>query len=80
MLAATRTLLSHFRTTAVIISLAFAIMKLNQNEPIDAFTIILFVLSGLFLVMGFVDFFVTKYYIKNLFSDDNSDETDADNE
>lgn len=63
MLAGVRTLLSHIRTSIVILSLAFAFMKLDKNNPIDALTIVLFVLSGVFLIIGVIDFFATKKYV-----------------
>lgn len=66
MLSAKRTLLSHVRTALVVLSLAFAFMKLEKEKPIDAFTIILFVLSGVFLIVGIIDYFVEKAQVEKL--------------
>ena len=60
LLAGTRTLLAFVRTAVVCISLAIAIIKLDRNQTIDAFTIGLFVLSGLFLITGIIDFVSVK--------------------
>lgn len=59
-LASRRTLLAYFRTSIVCISLSFAYMKIDRTNPIDAFTIILFCLSGIFLIVGLIDYFLTN--------------------
>lgn len=66
LLSATRTLLSFIRTSVVFLSLALAFIKINKERPIDAVTITLFVLSGIFLVIGIIDFFVCKNLVSNL--------------
>jgi len=65
-LASRRTLLSYIRTSIVCISLSFAYMKIDKSSPIDAFTIILFCLSGFFLIVGLVDYFLTNKSVNTI--------------
>ncbi|MFI3228741.1 MAG: DUF202 domain-containing protein [Bacillota bacterium] len=65
-LANKRTFLSYFRTSVGCLSVAFAFIKLHENEPIDPFTIILFVLSGIFMIVGIAETLVVKKEIAKL--------------
>ena len=66
LLAGTRTLLAYIRTSLVCISVAFAFIKLDKNDPIDWFTIVLFVLSGLFLVIGIAEYCWVRHNVHKL--------------
>lgn len=66
MLASIRTFLSYVRTTLVCFSVAFASMQLNKTHPIDDFTILMFTLSGVFLVLGILTLVWTIIKIKNI--------------
>lgn len=73
-LSATRTFLSYIRTSLVFISVALAFMKLDKENPIDVFTIILFALSAIFLVVGIFDFIMSKKMVHNLYNTEDLDE------
>ncbi len=64
-----RTFMTYFRTSIGCLSVAFAFIKLHEDDPIDPFTICLFVLSGFFMVVGVVETLITKKSINKLAND-----------
>lgn len=65
MLTAFNTLLSFVRTSLVCLSVAFAFMKLDKINPIDFFTVTMFVLSAVVLTWGIIIFVNAKQFCKN---------------
>ena len=61
-MASKRTFLSYISIAVVFVSLACTFIKLNNK--IDVFSIVWFCLSGVFLVLGIVDFVLTLKEIK----------------
>ena len=61
-LTALNTSLSFVRTALVCLSVAFAFMKIDKTNPIDAFTITMFVLSGIFVVWAVIIYFRAKAF------------------
>lgn len=64
-LAGVRTSLSFVRTMLVCLSVAFAFMKIDKNKPIDTFTIILFIVSGICFVLAILSYFFVIKHINN---------------
>ncbi len=65
-LAGTRTLLSYIRTSLVCISVAFAFIKLDKNNPIDWLTITLFVFAGIFFALGTIQYLLVRYKVRKI--------------
>lgn len=64
-LSAIRTSLSFIRTSAVCLSLALAVMKLEKKHPFDAYTIALLSIAGVFLVFAIITPIAMQKYLKN---------------
>ena len=64
-LTALNTSLSFVRTALVCLSVAFAFMKIDKENPIDAFTIIMFVFSAVFVIWGIVVYVKAKTFCNN---------------
>ena len=69
-LASIRTFLSYIRTALVCLSVAFGFMKIDKNQPIDAFTIILFILSAISIIFGIITIISTNNLINKISNDD----------
>lgn len=60
-----RTSLAFLRTTLACLSVSFAFIKLDKNNPIDAFTIILMVIAGICFIGFIYNYIKSKLIFKN---------------
>lgn len=65
-LANMRTFLSYFRTSLISLSVALALIKLEKEKPLDAYSITLLALSGIILVVGIIHAYLSFRSIDNM--------------
>lgn len=65
-LADMRTFLSYVRTSLLSLSVALAFIKLDKEKPLDVYSISLLALSGIILVIGVIQYFITIRSIKDI--------------
>lgn len=66
-LANERTFLSYFRTSVVILSSGFAIIKLEVLDEISELGVVLLLLGPAILILGIIRFFYVKRQIKKYY-------------